>query len=109
MSIGNDAFLLREGSVLEIARGNNLLVSGLRLLTGAMLAVFDKRNSPAHIITSIATIGIRGTGVYLSTDPHKLYTCTCYGKTELRMGRKIKQVSATHHMLTKFRLAATAL
>jgi hypothetical protein len=97
MSMGGDAFLLREGSVLEIAKGNNLLVSGLRLLTGAMLAVFDQRNSPVQIVTSTATIGIRGTGVYLSAEPHKLYTCTCYGKTELRFGRQIEQISATHH------------
>lgn len=97
MSIGGDAFLLREGSVLEIARGDNLLVSGLRLPTGAMLAVFDKHNSPVHIVTSTATIGIRGTGVYVSAQPHKLYTCTCYGETDLRMGRQIEQISATHH------------
>lgn len=97
LSIGGDAFLLREGSALEIARGNNLLVSGLRLLSGAMLAVFDKRNSPVHIVTSTATIGIRGTGVYVSAEPHRLYTCTCYGETDLRMGRHVEQISATHH------------
>ncbi len=97
MSIGGDAFLLREGSAMEIARGNNLLVSGLRLLTGAMLAVFDKRKAPVHIVTSTATIGIRGTGVYLSAEPHKLYTCTCYGETDLRMGRHVERISATHH------------
>ena len=97
MSIGGDAFLLREGSVLEIARGNNLLVSGLRLLTGAMLAVFDKRSAPVHIATSTAVIGIRGTGVYVSAEPHKLYTCTCYGKTDLRIGGHVEEISATHH------------
>jgi hypothetical protein len=95
MSIGGDAYLLRGGTVLEIAGQG--IVSGLRLVTGAMLAVFAKRRKPAYIVTSTATIGIRGTGVYLSTQPHSLYTCTCYGETDLRIGRHVEQISATHH------------
>jgi hypothetical protein len=95
MSIGGDAFLLRGGTVLEIA--GHGIISGLRLLTGAMLSVFAKRRKRAYIITSTATIGIRGTGVYLSAQPHRLYTCTCYGKTDLRIGHHVEQISATHH------------
>jgi len=95
MSIGGDAYLLRGGTVLEIAGQG--IVSGLRLVTGAMLAVFAKRRKPAYIVTSTATIGIRGTGVYLSTQPHRLYTCTCYGETDLRIGGHVEQISATHH------------
>lgn len=95
MSIGGDAFLLREGTVLEtVGHG---AISGLRLLTGAMLSVFAKRRKSVYIMTSIATIGIRGTGVYLSAQPHRLYTCTCYGKTGLRFGGHVMQISATHH------------
>lgn len=95
MSIGGDAFLLREGTVLEIA--GHGAISGLRLLTGAMLSVFAKRRKPLYIITSTATIGIRGTGVYLSAQPHRLYTCTCYGTTDLRIGQHVEQITATHH------------
>jgi hypothetical protein len=95
MSIGGDAFLLREGTVLEIA--GHGVVSGLRLVTGAMLSVFARRSKPAYIVTSTATIGIRGTGVYLSAGPHRLYTCTCYGHTDLRFGQQVEQVYATHH------------
>jgi hypothetical protein len=97
MSIGGDAFLLREGTVLETSGQSNAVISGFRLLTGAMLAVFDKRKKPAYIVTSTATIGIRGTGVYLSAQPHRLYTCTCYGNTDLRIGHHVEQISATHH------------
>lgn len=97
MSIGGDAFLLRQGTVLEVVGQNNPVVSGLRLVTGALLAVFEKRRRPAYIVTSTATIGIRGTAVYLSAEPHKLYTCTCYGKTDLRFGKQVEQISATHH------------
>jgi hypothetical protein len=95
MSIGGDAFLLREGTVLEIA--GHGVISGLRLLTGAMLSVFAKRRKSVYITTSIATIGIRGTGVYMSTQPHRLYTCTCYGETDLRMGHHVEHISATYH------------
>lgn len=95
MSMGGDAFLLREGTVLEIVGQG--LISGLRLLTGAMLSVFAKRRKSVYIATSIATIGIRGTGVYMSTQPHRLYTCTCYGETDLRMGHHVEHISATHH------------
>lgn len=97
MRMRSDAFLLRGGSVLEIAGKSNLLISGLRLVTGAMLAVFDKRKSPVHIVTSTATIGIRGTGVYLDTKPHSLYTCTCYGQTDIIVGRDVQQISSIHH------------
>jgi hypothetical protein len=95
MSIGSDAFLLREGTVLELV--GHGVVSGLRLVTGALLSVFAKRRKPAYLVTSIATVGIRGTGVYLSARPHRLYTCTCYGHTDLRFGNHVEQVVATHH------------
>lgn len=97
MSIGGDAYLLHEGTAIEIGGRNNALASGLRLLTGSLLAVFEKRSKPAHIVTSTATIGIRGTAVYVEAEPHRLYTCTCYGQTDLRIGNQIKQISASHH------------
>ena len=68
--IGQDAFLLRENSRLELQKagsGGAAVVSGLRILTGALLAVFGKGNR--DIRTATATIGIRGTGVYLESEP----------------------------------------
>ena len=96
-SLGRDAFLLRGGTALELERSNNLLVGGLRLLSGGLLAVFEKRKKPLIIHTNIAAIGIRGTGVYLSAEPHKLYTCTCYGETSLSIGRQHEHISSMHH------------
>jgi hypothetical protein len=96
MSMGKDAYLLRGGTVLEIARSGHL-AGGLRLVTGALLAVFGKRNHSTHIVTSVATIGIRGTAVYLDSSPHRLYTCTCYGSTELRTGEHVEHISASYH------------
>jgi hypothetical protein len=77
-SIGEDAFLLRGGSDLQIKTDNHLLVTSMRLITGAILGVFGKRNSTTQIYTSTATIGIRGTAVYVAASPHECYTCTCY-------------------------------
>lgn len=96
MSIGSDAYLLRGGSVMEIPSGGHFK-GGLRLLTGALLAVFGHRAHGAHIVTSVATIGIRGTAVYLDSSPHRLYTCTCYGQTEIRTGSHVEHISAVHH------------
>jgi len=94
-SIGGDAFLLRGGTALELVGGS--VISGLRLLTGSLLGAFEQRKKPAHIVTSVATIGIRGTAVYVSAEPHRLYTCTCYGETDLRIGRHQQHISASHH------------
>jgi len=94
-SIGADAFLLRGGTALELA--GTSVISGLRLLTGGLLAVFDKRSKPAYIVTSVATIGIRGTGVYVNSEPHRLYTCTCYGETDLHIGQHRERIVAKHH------------
>ncbi len=96
MRMGEDAYLLRGGSVIEIARSGHL-AGGLRLITGALLAVFGKRTRGTHIVTSVATIGIRGTAVYLDSSPHRLYTCTCYGETELRIGKHTEHISASYH------------
>jgi hypothetical protein len=83
--VGQDAFLLREQSQLSLdkAKGSKeAVISGLRLLTGALLAVFAK--GPRTIETATATAGIRGTGVYIEASATETYFCTCYGEVELR-------------------------
>jgi hypothetical protein len=98
-SMGEDAFLVRGGSTLQVySEDNNLLVSALRLVTGAMLGVFGKRKkTTTRIFTATATIGIRGTAVYASVTRDQLYTCTCYGHTDLIVGLERADVIATHH------------
>jgi hypothetical protein len=76
---------------------NSVLVSGLRLVNGAILGVYGKRKSATRIFTATATIGIRGTAVYAAVTPEKLYTCTCYGHTDLIVGLEKADVIATHH------------
>ena len=97
-SKGEDAFLVRGGSTLQVyAEENSAFVSALRLVNGAVLGVFGKRKSTTQIYTVTATIGIRGTAVYAAVTPDKLYTCTCYGHTDLIVGLDSADVIATHH------------
>lgn len=97
-SIGEDAFLVRGGSTLQVyTEEGGMLVSALRLVTGAMLGVYGKRKTTTRIYTATATIGIRGTAVYASVMPDRLYTCTCYGHTDLIVGLDKADVIATHH------------
>jgi hypothetical protein len=79
--VGKDAFVMREGSKLELSGDGSLLVSGLRLVSGALLSVFGKKQH--HFSTPVATIGIRGTGLYVETQDDMSYVCTCYGTTDI--------------------------
>ncbi|MBT3203592.1 MAG: hypothetical protein HOM14_19605 [Gammaproteobacteria bacterium] len=78
--VGGDAFILRSNSELQL-NGDGLLIKGMRMLTGKLLSVFAKRAVPHKIQTVTATIGIRGTGIYVESNEEKSYVCTCYGHT----------------------------
>lgn len=104
-AVGQDAFVMRSNSSLKL-EGNNAVVDTLRLIAGRLLSVFGKTDHVVQTIT--ATIGIRGTGVYVEADPEKSYICTCYGTTELRAvddpgSREI--IEATHHDAPRYILA----
>lgn len=87
-AVGESAFILRDSSrvALESAEKGSLLVNGLRLLTGKLLSVFPG-GRPVRVGTLTSTIGIRGTGFYLETDPEQDYFCTCYGVTDVAAGK----------------------
>ena len=80
---GKDAFLIRANSRVE-AQGaaGALLLTGLRIVTGAVLSVFT-RGEPKTLSTATATIGIRGTAVYVEAEEARTYVCTCYGETDI--------------------------
>jgi hypothetical protein len=73
---GRDAMLVRQNSNLALAE------DGFRLVTGAVLGVFAPRERK-NLHTLTATIGIRGTAVYLESERTRTYVCTCYGETVL--------------------------
>lgn len=83
-AVGADAFLLRPDSELEIS-GIDFFIDSLRILTGALLSVFAQRKADQQLslFASTATIGIRGTGIYIESEPDQTYVCTCYGKAAL--------------------------
>ena len=80
---GKDAFLIRANSRVE-AQGvaGPLLLSGLRVITGAVLSVFAP-GEPKTMRTATATIGIRGTSLYLEAEEARTYVCCCYGEAEI--------------------------
>jgi len=74
--VGRDAMMVRRNSTL------NVVANGFRLVTGAVLTVFSPGRS-RQLTTATATIGIRGTAVYLEAERGRTYACTCYGEAEL--------------------------
>jgi hypothetical protein len=95
-ALGDDGFMVRPRTALQLDTDNNLLLTGLRLLTGGLLSVFGK-GMEKQITTLTATIGIRGTALYLNVEPTKTYFCTCYGETTLSAGGERHEIKSTHH------------
>ena len=95
--VGQDAYLLRENSRVELA-GGGLVVDALRLVTGKLLGVFGGGRG-RRLVTATATIGIRGTGAYVEADPARTYFCLCYGTAEVAAaaGGARATYSTRHH------------
>ena len=105
-AVGSDSFILRSNSEMEI-EGGGFLVNALRMLTGSVLSVFGKRQSNQQLTmnSSTATIGIRGTGVYMESEPGLTYLCTCYGQVGLYSNQDLNDselITATHHDAPKY-------
>ena len=81
--VANDAFVLRSNSEVRMESSDGLLIEGLRLVSGRILSVFGKSEDKRNILTPTATIGIRGTGIYVEAEEEKSYVCTCYGRTRI--------------------------
>ncbi|MBI3374443.1 MAG: hypothetical protein HY017_22180 [Betaproteobacteria bacterium] len=109
--IAADAMLVRGSSRVEISGGAGAIVAtGARILTGALLSVFAP-GQPKVLRASTATIGIRGTGIYIESDADRTYVCTCYGEAELAANsdpaaREI--VRSTHHDQPRYVMATGA-
>ncbi len=105
--VGKDAFILRSNSQLTLSANDekesksqikSALVNSLRLVTGKLLSVFGK--SRHKISTPTATIGIRGTGIYVEAEADESYVCTCYGTTVISATNdqsSIETITSQHH------------
>lgn len=83
-AVGETAYLQRSDSqvTLETKQADSMIVSGLQLLTGKILSVFPSGRA-VRMTTKNASIGIRGTGVYMESNPEQTYFCTCYGTADI--------------------------
>jgi len=100
--VNTHSMILRSESklVIEPPEGvtESLIIGGLRMLSGKLLSV--SRNSPMKVVSATATIGIRGTGFYIESDPERTYFCTCYGATEVQATAdpsSRESIAAKHH------------
>lgn len=109
--VGKDSFILHSNSKLKLS-GSGILLNNLRLFTGRMLSVFGKRGrneGALSAVTSTATIGIRGTGVYFESEPDLSYVCTCYGVTDLSSTAdpsSNEKIASQHHDAPRYITAA---
>ncbi|RDH82984.1 MAG: hypothetical protein DIZ80_12025 [endosymbiont of Galathealinum brachiosum] len=106
--VGSDAFMLRSNSSMEI-QGSEI-ISTIRLFSGKLLSVFGHRENKnkLHMRSATATIGIRGTGVYMEADQEQTYLCTCYGITDVQSSvdkNQIERIVSEHHDKPKYLLA----
>ena len=76
--VESDAFVLRSNSELQMESSGGVLIDSMRIVS-----VFGQREEPRRINTLTATIGIRGTGIYVESEPDRSYVCTCYGHTRI--------------------------
>lgn len=96
--VGQDAFLVRANTRVTLEGRDEFLIMSMRVLTGAILSVFGKREH--RIETASAVIGIRGTGVYVEAEEKMTYVCTCYGETLLSVQGapdRNEAVKSRHH------------
>jgi len=101
--VNTHSMILRADSQLVIEPPpaesvSTIIIGGLRMITGKLLSV--SRNSPMKVTTATATIGIRGTGFYVESDPEQSYFCTCYGATEVQATddpQSKESIVASHH------------
>jgi len=100
--VNTNAMILRGGSTVIIEAEEKsptvFSIAGLRMLAGKLLSV--SRNTPMRIRTVSATVGIRGTGFYVESDPEQTYFCTCYGTAEVESNtdpESRETVISSHH------------
>lgn len=105
--INRDAFLLRSDARLEVG---SAAADVFRIVTGALLSVYQP-GVPKTLHARTATIGIRGTGVYVDSADDKTYICTCYGEAQLvplADPQAAETVKTRHHEQPRYVMAKGA-
>ena len=102
--VGKDSFLMREQSRIRMPTTSVGGTYGLE--RGKTLGVFASRQT--EIRTPSAVIAIKGTGIYLESEPELTYVCTCYGLTDISVvddPNISETVKSEHHDAPKYVLA----
>ena len=97
-----DAFILRSNSHMQIPSAT-ATGSAFQLHQGKVLSVLASRKT--MITTPSAVIGIRGTGIYIESDPESSYVCTCYGTVDIATADDPginETIIATHHEAPRY-------
>lgn len=97
--VGRDAFMVRADSRVDLLkRGDSPLLTGLRIVSGKILSVFSPGRR-REIQSLTATIGIRGTALYVEAEADRTYVCTCYGTVVIasRDNPKARETIRTKH------------
>ena len=112
--VNKDAFILRSNGMMTfpkpITTAPKVVPAAFSLDRGKALSVLASRNT--RITTPNATIGIRGTGIYLETEPDFSYVCTCYGVADLATADNPgvnETIESKHHDAPRYILADTNL
>jgi hypothetical protein len=64
-----------------------------------------KAEDALKLTATTATIGIRGTGVYLEAEPDLAYVCTCYGQVSLAASADLNDseiITTTNHDMPRY-------
>ena len=90
--VDGDVFKLKPHTTIKLKeRENGFGKRVVDLISGGVLAVFKKEKKEIRL-SQFGTIGIRGTGVYVSVDKTKAYICSCYGKIDIYSIEKDKKI-----------------
>ncbi len=95
-----DALLIRAETTVRLDSADQTFINLMRITAGAVLSVWGPRQQAIAITTPLASIGIRGTGIYVDSTPAFTYACTCYGLADLIpvvAPGKLKTVRTTYH------------
>jgi FecR protein len=79
--VSDCSMLLRAESQLVLEGQPTARLAGFKLMVGKLLSVYPP--GAVRIETTTATVQIRGTGVYVESDPELTYFCTCFGVTDI--------------------------
>jgi len=101
IKVQDDFYLIRPNTELQFKK-NRLK----NIIKGSVHAVFKKSKDELQIKMPQGTIGIRGTSIFIDTEPEKdrSYFCNCYGVTDLygKDGKLVKSITSKGHVSGMF-------